>query len=218
MSTLELYWPLASNKTSERLQASSDLINLLNKFQQDFKPADEDRDGEESDHSEPSDQEEDTVDKNQKSVIKRIEKWIEKHHAPDVSYAIKRLIRGLASPRESSRLGFAVTLTQVRILSFPRIILFTLLSFSQICLCSPSRMYFRWLSTTLPQLETLKAQKRETSSLVDCLVYRQSSNLVWLADRQRRRMISRKRLEMWQTLVRIRSGWRRLQDGLPLMA
>ncbi|EOR01392.1 DNA polymerase V [Wallemia ichthyophaga EXF-994] len=113
MSTLELYWPLASNKTSERLQASSDLINLLNKFQQDFKPADEDRDGEESDHSEPSDQEEDTVDKNQKSVIKRIEKWIEKHHAPDVSYAIKRLIRGLASPRESSRLGFAVTLTQL---------------------------------------------------------------------------------------------------------
>ncbi len=31
----------------------------------------------------------------------------------DVSYSIRRLIRGLASPRESSRLGFAVALTEV---------------------------------------------------------------------------------------------------------
>lgn len=31
----------------------------------------------------------------------------------DVSYTIKRLVRGLASPRESSRLGFAVALTEV---------------------------------------------------------------------------------------------------------
>lgn len=33
--------------------------------------------------------------------------------APDVAYTLKRLIRGLASPRESSRLGFAVALTEV---------------------------------------------------------------------------------------------------------
>lgn len=32
--------------------------------------------------------------------------------ASDVVYALKRLIRGLASPRESSRLGFAVALTE----------------------------------------------------------------------------------------------------------
>lgn len=34
--------------------------------------------------------------------------------APEVSYTLRRLIRGLASPRESSRLGFAVALTEVR--------------------------------------------------------------------------------------------------------
>jgi DNA polymerase phi len=35
-------------------------------------------------------------------------------NAQDVAYAIRRLVRGLASPRESSRLGFAVALTEVR--------------------------------------------------------------------------------------------------------
>lgn len=32
----------------------------------------------------------------------------------DVNYALRRLVRGLASPRDSSRLGFAVALTEVR--------------------------------------------------------------------------------------------------------
>ena len=36
-------------------------------------------------------------------------------NAQDVSYSIRRLIRGLASPRESSRLGFAVALTEVSV-------------------------------------------------------------------------------------------------------
>lgn len=34
-------------------------------------------------------------------------------NAQDVSYSIRRLVRGLASPRENSRLGFAVALTEV---------------------------------------------------------------------------------------------------------
>jgi hypothetical protein len=38
-------------------------------------------------------------------------------NAQDVSYSIRRLIRGLASPRESSRLGFAVALTEVRLVA-----------------------------------------------------------------------------------------------------
>lgn len=150
MSTLELYWPLASNKTSERLKASTDLINLLNKFQQDFKPAEDDNDQEDND-ADDSEQEEDSEDKRQGSSIKPIERWIEKHHAPDVSYAIKRLIRGLASPRESSRLGFAVTLTQVRIVVNICAHLTTPLSFSQICLCSLLHMYCRRSSTILLQ-------------------------------------------------------------------
>lgn len=40
-------------------------------------------------------------------------KHLEEGLAPEVSYALKRLIRGLASPRESSRIGFAVALTEV---------------------------------------------------------------------------------------------------------
>ena len=110
MSTLELYWPLASNRSNERLKASNDLISLLENFQQNFKSSNEESDEEDEDMNE-------VLEDNQ-SKIKNIEAFIEKHHASDVSYAIKRLIRGLASPRESSRLGFAVTLTQVRFQNF----------------------------------------------------------------------------------------------------
>ncbi|TIA92729.1 hypothetical protein E3P99_00514 [Wallemia hederae] len=104
-TTMDLYWPLASNKTDERLKASTDLISILNKFQQEF--SNDEGAGDDSEGEEEGD------DKDQKSSIKPIQQWIEKHHAPDVSYAIKRLIRGLASSRESARLGFAVTLTQL---------------------------------------------------------------------------------------------------------
>ena len=107
MSTLELYWPLASSKTSERLKASTDLLKLLLQFQQDFTPIEDENDDEDADNSQDEDEKED------KSEVKAIETWIERRHAPDVSYAIKRLIRGLSSPREYSRVGFAVTLTKV---------------------------------------------------------------------------------------------------------
>lgn len=33
----------------------------------------------------------------------------------ETSYALRRLVRGLASPRDSSRLGFAVALTEVKL-------------------------------------------------------------------------------------------------------
>ncbi|TIB82805.1 hypothetical protein E3Q22_00072 [Wallemia mellicola] len=107
MSTLELYWPLASSKTSERLKASTDLLKLLLQFQQDFTPIEDENDDEDADNSQDEDEKED------KSEVKSIETWIERRHAPDVSYAIKRLIRGLSSPREYSRVGFAVTLTKL---------------------------------------------------------------------------------------------------------
>jgi hypothetical protein len=38
----------------------------------------------------------------------------EQELSSDVNYALRRLVRGLASPRDSSRLGFAVALTEVR--------------------------------------------------------------------------------------------------------
>jgi hypothetical protein len=37
----------------------------------------------------------------------------DKGSSEDVPYSLKRLVRGLASPRESSRIGFAVALTEV---------------------------------------------------------------------------------------------------------
>jgi DNA polymerase phi len=94
MSTLELFWNLSSSKKKERLDAAAKLVATLHKFQSEFTPA-EVSDGEESSDSAQAD-------------------TLDTLNAQDVSYSIRRLIRGLASPRESSRLGFAVALTEVR--------------------------------------------------------------------------------------------------------
>lgn len=45
--------------------------------------------------------------------VARIEKALEDQLPTDVAYAVKRLLRGLASPRQSSRIGFATAFTQV---------------------------------------------------------------------------------------------------------
>lgn len=92
-TTLELFWNLSSSKKKERLDATAKLVTILHKFQTEFTPA-ETSDGEETSDSGPVD-------------------TLDTFNAQDVSYSIRRLIRGLASPRESSRLGFAVALTEV---------------------------------------------------------------------------------------------------------
>jgi DNA polymerase phi len=94
-TTLELFWNLSSSKKKERLDATAKLITTLHKFQLEFTPA-ETSDGEETSDSTQAD-------------------TLDTFNAQDVSYSIRRLIRGLASPRESSRLGFAVALTEVRL-------------------------------------------------------------------------------------------------------
>jgi len=91
-TTLELFWNLSSSKKKERLDVTAKLVTTLHKFQSEFTPA-EVSDGEISDSA-------------QADVL-------DTFNAQDVSYSIRRLIRGLASPRESSRLGFAVALTEV---------------------------------------------------------------------------------------------------------
>ena len=95
MSTvLELFWNLSSSKRRERLDVTAKIVTTLHKFQSEFSPV------EVSDGVEISDSTQaDTLDT---------------LNAQDVSYSIRRLIRGLASPRENSRLGFAVALTEVR--------------------------------------------------------------------------------------------------------
>lgn len=86
-TTLPLYWNLSSHTKEERVTASAKLIRALQCFQRDFQP--------------PPD-----VKFNAKISI-------DAFNTQDVSYAFRRLVRGLGSPRESSRLGFAVALTEV---------------------------------------------------------------------------------------------------------
>ena len=93
MSTLELFWNLPSSKKKERLDSTAKLVTILHRFQAEFTPV-EVPDGE------------GTSDSDQADTLDTL-------NAQDVSYSIRRLIRGLASPRESSRLGFAVALTEV---------------------------------------------------------------------------------------------------------
>jgi len=96
MSTLPLYWKLASSSTQDRLSATVDLVFSLEQFQLDHDP-------------EPflnGASPETSADDAPAS-------FVESHTSEDVRYALKRLTRGLASPKDSSRLGFAVALTEV---------------------------------------------------------------------------------------------------------
>ena len=96
MSTiLPLFWHLSSTKSGDRLDAAAKLISSLEQLQEQFSPPPRD--------SEKLSPEEELL----------------RFNAPDVAYSIKRLIRGLASPRESSRLGFVVPLTEVCFDLFP---------------------------------------------------------------------------------------------------
>ena len=104
-TTLELFWNLSSSKKKERLDATAKLVITLHKFQSEFTPA------------EVSDEE--ISDSAQLDTLDTL-------NAQDVSYSIRRLIRGLASPRESSRLGFAVALTEVRLVANALIYLLTI--------------------------------------------------------------------------------------------
>lgn len=86
-TTLKLYYPLASSSKEQRVQASAKLVQSLEHFQSLYTPP-----------VDPELSESTPID-----VL----------NAEDVTYALRRLARGLASPNESSRLGFAVALTEV---------------------------------------------------------------------------------------------------------
>lgn len=99
-TTLPLFWNLSSVDKKERVNASVKLIGALEQFQAQFAPK------ETSSESEEEDEEEDEAGDTKEETLDAL-------NAPDVSYSVRRLVRGLASPRESSRLGFAVALTEV---------------------------------------------------------------------------------------------------------
>lgn len=111
-TTLPLFWDLSSVDKKKRLDASVKLISTLEKFQVAFEHR-----GAESDASSNEDDDSSREDEVQGvSVVGNMEcdAMLDALNAPDVAYSIRRLVRGLGSPRESSRLGFAVALTEVR--------------------------------------------------------------------------------------------------------
>ncbi|OUM63774.1 hypothetical protein PIROE2DRAFT_9638, partial [Piromyces sp. E2] len=93
MSTLQYYWGLASINTEDRNKAAVSLIKALYQFQEQHQEDNKDNWNEYL---------EDTS-------IERLEALC----SPDVLYALKRLIRGLTSSRDSSRQGFSVALTEL---------------------------------------------------------------------------------------------------------
>ncbi|KAG6845192.1 hypothetical protein H0H87_012749 [Tephrocybe sp. NHM501043] len=103
-TTLPLFWHLSSASKKERLDASVKLIGALENFQSQFVPVNKSGATSGSDDEGDEDEDEERASKSD---------GLDGLNAQDVSYSIRRLVRGLASPRESSRLGFAVALTEL---------------------------------------------------------------------------------------------------------
>jgi DNA polymerase phi len=89
-TTLPLFWKLSSASKKDRVDASVKLISALEQFQA-LHVIQSKSDGSDNEGGD----------------------GLDALNSQDVSYSIRRLVRGLASPRESSRLGFSVALTEV---------------------------------------------------------------------------------------------------------
>ena len=109
MAALQLTFPhlqpvfaqIWSNELEPRLDGSVDLLNTLMTSQARFRN---------SEGSEPN------GDAKFKSRgFTELESRLGQEHTDEVVYSLRRLIRGLTSPRDSSRLGFSVALSEVRL-------------------------------------------------------------------------------------------------------
>ncbi|KAJ1796888.1 DNA-directed DNA polymerase, partial [Coemansia sp. RSA 2523] len=85
-TTLEFYWDLASLDESKRIEAAAQLISALCKFQAEM-PA--------------------------TTSVATTEEELNRICAGDVTYGIKRLIKGLASPRDGARQGYSIALSEL---------------------------------------------------------------------------------------------------------
>ncbi|WVF67165.1 hypothetical protein IAT40_001911 [Kwoniella sp. CBS 6097] len=128
---LPLFWPLANSSRDTRLTASASLISSLENFQSTYtpsKPTSSSDDDDDDDELDEDDEEEEDAesgmevdasdDENGEGAEKdleavKLDKQLSRDNAEDVVYCVKRLVRGLGSSRESSRLGFAVALTEL---------------------------------------------------------------------------------------------------------
>ncbi|KAJ2561034.1 DNA-directed DNA polymerase [Coemansia sp. RSA 1822] len=85
-TTLEFYWDLASLDEGKRIEAAAQLISALCKFQAEM-PA--------------------------TTSVATTEEELNRICAGDVAYGIKRLIKGLASPRDGARQGYSIALSEL---------------------------------------------------------------------------------------------------------
>ena len=111
-TTLPLFWNLSSVNKKERLDASVKLISTLEKLQATATFVPKDSDATSNEDVIQEDEDEDVAGGHGRA--EKTADDLNLLNAGDVSYSIRRLVRGLASPRESSRLGFSVALTEVR--------------------------------------------------------------------------------------------------------
>jgi DNA polymerase phi len=119
-TTLPLFWHLSSASQQERINASIKLITTLEQFQSQFVPkaVKQAVTGESSEEDEEDrEEDQDEVETSMEGVGKEKMYKLDDANAEDVSYSIRRLVRGLASPVESSRIGFAVALTEVHLIA-----------------------------------------------------------------------------------------------------
>ncbi|WFD06863.1 DNA-directed DNA polymerase [Malassezia vespertilionis] len=100
-STLALFWGLTAVEKKARLEASDNLVNAL-VAQQDTSLRAPRIEPPALLHIDAEDEE-----------AQAAEERLDQYTSGDVSYSIRRLVRGLASPRENARLGFAVALSEL---------------------------------------------------------------------------------------------------------
>lgn len=99
-NTLALFWNLAATDREARIDASNELLNELLPQSSDMGTVDISAQVESPVSEQVTDEE-----------VAGAEQRIDDANTQDVSYAIRRLVRGLASPRENARVGFAVALS-----------------------------------------------------------------------------------------------------------
>lgn len=113
---LQLFWEIASSNEDERLRSANELVEEL-LSQQDLLASSSKVTLDASQSAELFDDlqfgESSTPLLVDESDAEAVEKAIGDRTVADLMYALRRLLRGLASPRESSRLGFAVVLTEL---------------------------------------------------------------------------------------------------------
>ncbi|WFD02766.1 DNA-directed DNA polymerase [Malassezia obtusa] len=102
-STLALFWSLADVDKDTRIDASDALVQaLLEQHDTDAQAEGPHDEGAVAEPAAASDAE-----------ASAAEQRIDQQNSSEVGYALRRLVRGLASPRENARMGFAVALSEL---------------------------------------------------------------------------------------------------------